>query len=80
MSNSPVSKALATPFTKPSSSAAPGQSSSSHFNKQITSQRIADDIAAFHKQGGRIEVLGVTRVEFNKKKVEPTAPTIPGKK
>jgi len=79
MSNSPVSKALATPFTKPNSGT-PSQSSSSHFNKQITSQRIADDIAAFHKQGGRIEVLGVTRVEFNKKKVEPPAPAAHTKK
>ena len=27
----------------------------------VTSERIADDLEAFHKAGGRIEVLGVTR-------------------
>jgi len=75
---SPVAKAPSAPFTKPASTPS-GQSSSAHFAKQITSQRIAADIAAFHQQGGRIEVLGVTRVEF-KKKVEPTAPTVPAKK
>ena len=27
----------------------------------VTSERIADDLAAFRKAGGRIEVLGMTR-------------------
>ena len=29
---------------------------------ELTSERIADDMAAFRKGGGRIEVLGTTRV------------------
>lgn len=31
----------------------------------VTSERIADDLAAFRKAGGRIEVLGVTQVLKN---------------
>lgn len=27
----------------------------------VTSERIAEDLAAFHRRGGHIEVLGVTR-------------------
>jgi hypothetical protein len=30
--------------------------------RTLTSERIADDIKAFRSSGGRIEVLGVTRV------------------
>jgi hypothetical protein len=42
-------------------------------SKNLTSERIADDIDAFRKAGGRIEVLGVTQVL--KKLEEPVAPT-----
>jgi hypothetical protein len=31
-------------------------------SKTLTSERIADDLQAFQSSGGRIEVLGVTRV------------------
>lgn len=30
--------------------------------RRMTHERIAADLAAFHKAGGRIEVLGTTRV------------------
>lgn len=31
-------------------------------DKSLTSERISEDLAAFRKKGGRVEVLGVTRV------------------
>ncbi|MDH5823724.1 hypothetical protein QFW77_12070 [Luteimonas sp. RD2P54] len=31
-------------------------------DKRVTSDRISEDLAAFRKSGGRIEVLGITRV------------------
>lgn len=31
-------------------------------DKRLTSERISADLAAFRKSGGRVEVLGVTRV------------------
>ena len=44
----------------------------------LTSERISNDLAAFHKAGGRIEVLGNTRVltridETEKKKAAKRA-------
>ena len=42
-------------------------------SRQLTSERIADDIDAFRKAGGRIEVLGVTQVL--KKLEEPETPS-----
>ncbi len=60
------------PIARVAASPAPPQSTSSHFTKQITSQRIADDIAAFHRAGGAIEKLGVTQVVFKKKEEKPS--------
>ena len=40
----------------------------------ITHERLAADLEAFHKAGGRIEVLGVTRAL---KKIDPAAETAP---
>jgi hypothetical protein len=37
----------------------------------LTHERIADDLAAFRKAGGRIEVLGVTRLLT---RIDPVAP------
>lgn len=34
----------------------------SHLQKRLTSDRISADLADFEKAGGRVEVLGVTRV------------------
>lgn len=31
-------------------------------DKRLTSERISADLAAFRKSGGRVEVLGVTRM------------------
>jgi hypothetical protein len=45
-------------FRQPGTSGSP--SSASHPSKSLTSERIAADIAAFNKAGGRIEVLGNT--------------------
>jgi hypothetical protein len=36
----------------------------------LTSERIADDLEAFHESGGHIEVLGTTR---SLKKIDPEA-------
>lgn len=38
----------------------------------VTSERIADDLAAFQRAGGRIEVLGITRTLT---RIEPEAKT-----
>lgn len=42
----------------------------------VTSERIADDLAAFQGAGGRIEVLGVTRT-LTRIDAAPTAATPP---
>jgi len=36
----------------------------------LTSERISDDLAAFERAGGRIEVLGTTRVLFKVAEME----------
>ena len=41
-------------------------------DKELTHERIAADMAAFSKAGGRVEVLGVTPL---RRKPEGTAPT-----
>lgn len=42
----------------------------------VTSERIADDLEAFRKSGGRIEVLGTTRV-LKTIEGDATAPAVP---
>lgn len=39
-----------------------GKRKESDTGRRVTSERIAADLEAFHKSGGRIEVLGTTRV------------------
>lgn len=42
--------------------------------KTLTSERIAADIAAFNKSGGRIEVLGNTPFQHKSKETHAAAP------
>jgi hypothetical protein len=71
----------------------PGASGSSYTGsgsaKELTSERIAADIAAFNKAGGHIEVLGNTPLHYKSAKAEaplnPSQTTLaaersPGKK
>lgn len=48
-------------------------------SRSLTSERIADDIQAFRKAGGHIEVLGVTRVltKLGSDEVSHTTPARP---
>lgn len=45
-------------------------------SRQLTSERIADDLWAFQKAGGRIEVLGVTQM-LKKRDEAPLSTTAP---
>ncbi len=48
---------------------------------ELTSERIAEDLAAFRRAGGRIEVLGVTRTLTRiEGEPPPAAPTSAGKR
>ncbi|MDQ3618031.1 MAG: hypothetical protein M3374_04850 [Pseudomonadota bacterium] len=49
---------------------APTGGSPGNLHKHFDSERIADDIAAFEKSGGRVEKLGITQVL---QKISPTA-------
>lgn len=50
-------------------------------NTGLTSERIAEDLAAFRRAGGRIEVLGVTRTLTRIEGEAPSvAPTPAGKR
>ena len=45
--------------------------------RHMTSERIAEDLKAFRKAGGRIEVLGATRVLTRIDEVAAPAPAAP---
>lgn len=49
---------------------APTGGSAGNLHKHFDSERIADDIAAFEKSGGRVEKLGITQVL---QKISPAA-------
>ena len=67
----PVRATATTPAVKaPRSSPAKGQGAS------MTHERIAADLDAFRKSGGRIEVLGVTRTL---QRIDPALETAPAK-
>lgn len=55
-------------MARPAKPIVPSKSSRTGDNKQLSHERIAEDLAAFRKAGGRIEVLGNTQVL---KKVNP---------
>ena len=55
-------------MARPAKPIVPSKSSRNGDNKPLSHERIAEDLAAFRKAGGRIEVLGNTQVL---KKVNP---------
>jgi hypothetical protein len=73
--NQPASRASKKTPTPPSkTSHLFGGRPSKDRGSQITSERIADDLKAFHKAGGRIEKLGITR-SLTRIDAAPDAPT-----
>lgn len=59
------------PLTIPNAASRPAFKMTS--DKALTSERIASDIAAFNKAGGRIEVLGTTPLHRKPEQAESTA-------
>lgn len=53
----------------------PSSSPGSASPKSLTSERIAADIAAFNKAGGRVEVLGNTPFQHKTKEANPANDT-----
>jgi hypothetical protein len=61
------------PLTIPNSNTYPSTKTTS--GKALTSERIASDIEAFNKAGGRIEVLGTTPLHRRPEETQPAADT-----
>lgn len=51
-----------TAVVKPKTRKSQREVSDSNLHKRLQSDRISDDVDAFEKAGGRVEVLGTTRV------------------
>ncbi len=48
--------------TKAPQRRAPRDGNDAHAQKRLTSERISSDLEKFEQAGGRVEVLGITRV------------------